>query len=218
MTTTTGSIQLWQQDQLQWIREEGLAEIKVAEFVELPERKAVAAGLGEDSETFAQRVHRQLLEAQDFPQYATRFVKRFVTGSYDSVSSSAAPAANTNETTIVRDTFGFRKVLVVATARGKVYGIDSANGEVLWSRVFGLGWAAEVGARIFPVKIFTTRTVSDGETPQVVLVTQRRANNVRILHAIYIRYTHRLAGSRRYRALPYRRSDRRGVYRRLVVR
>ena len=36
LTTSTGAVQLWQQDQLQWTREEGLADIRVAELVELP--------------------------------------------------------------------------------------------------------------------------------------------------------------------------------------
>lgn len=161
---------------MQWSREEGLSDIKVAEFVELPERKLVEAQLEED-EGFAQRVRRQLTEARDFPSYAVHFVNRFVTGSYDSVSASVATPIN-ETAPLARDAFGFRKVLVVATARGKIYGLDSANGEVLWSRVFGLGWAAEVGARIVPLKIFTVKTVSDGETPQVVVVTQRKANNV----------------------------------------
>ncbi|KIP12195.1 hypothetical protein PHLGIDRAFT_62449 [Phlebiopsis gigantea 11061_1 CR5-6] len=174
LATTTGALQLWQHDQLQWTREEGLADVKLAEFVELPERKLAETHVGED-ETFAQRVRRQLAEARGFPAYAASFARRFVTGSYETVSASAAPA--NDSAPLVRDAFGFRKVLVVVTARGKVYGLDSASGDVLWSRVFGLGWAAEVGARIVPLKIFTLRTVGDGETPQVVIVAQRKANN-----------------------------------------
>jgi hypothetical protein len=49
--------------------------------------------------------------------------------------------------------------------------------------MFGHGWAAEVGARVVPVRLFVTRGVGDGEGeggPQVVLVTQRRAENVRV--------------------------------------
>ncbi|TFY63636.1 hypothetical protein EVJ58_g3135 [Rhodofomes roseus] len=156
LTTTTGAIQLWQHDRLQWAREEGLADMKVAELVELPERK--------------------ITTSQNFPQYAANFVRRFVTGSYASASSSAAPSANASEP-LARDEFGFRKMIVAATAHGKLYGIDSANGAVLWSRVFGLGWAAEIGGQVIPVKMFVTRTVSDGDAPQVVLVTQRKASN-----------------------------------------
>ncbi|KAH9886661.1 DUF1620-domain-containing protein [Cubamyces lactineus] len=175
LTTSTGAVQLWQHDKLQWTREEGLSDIRVAEMVELPERK-VAAHAGVENETFGTRLRRQLTDAQDFPQYAANFVRRFVTGSYASVSASVAPSANTTEPPS-RDAFGFRKVIVAVTSYGKVYGIDSANGDVLWSRVFGLGWAAQVGGQIIPAKLFVTRTVSDGETPQVVIVTQRKANN-----------------------------------------
>ncbi|GBE86822.1 hypothetical protein SCP_1000640 [Sparassis crispa] len=176
LTTSTGAVQLWQQDQLHWTREEALSDIRVAEFVELPERKIIAALGREEEETFMARLVRQTSEAQDFPQYAINFVKRFVTGSYASVSSSVASPTNASEP-LSRDTFGLRKIIVVATPYGKVYGIDSANGEIVWSRVFGLGWAAEVGGHILPVKLFVTRTVSDGDSPQVVLITQRRASN-----------------------------------------
>ena len=119
----------------------------------------------------------EIESGQDFPQYAANFVRRFVTGSYATVSASVAAPANASEP-LSRDAFGFRKVIVAATPYGKLYGIDSANGEVLWSRVFGLGWAAQVGGQIIPAKLFVTRTVNDGESPQVVLVTQRKANNV----------------------------------------
>ncbi|KZT08987.1 DUF1620-domain-containing protein [Laetiporus sulphureus 93-53] len=176
VTTSTGAVQLWHHDQLQWIREEGLADIKVAELVELPERKAIAAHIREENETFVDRLIRQLSEAQDFPEYAVNFARRFVTGSYASVSSSVAPLANASEP-LSRDTFGFRKVIIAATPYGKLYGIDSANGEILWSRIFGLGWATQIGGQIIPVKMFTTRTVNDGDTPQVVLITQRKASN-----------------------------------------
>ena len=90
------------------------------------------------------------------------FVRRFVTGSYASVTASVASSANASEP-LSRDEFGFRKVIVAATSHGKLYGIDSANGQVLWSRVFGLGWAAQVGGQIIPAKMFVTRTVHDGE-------------------------------------------------------
>ncbi|KAI0686950.1 hypothetical protein BC835DRAFT_1408443 [Cytidiella melzeri] len=178
VSTSTGGLQLWQQDQLQWSREEGLVDIRAAEFVELPERQVIASGINQEAETFLERLQRQITEARDFPQYIAHFVNRFVTGSYESVSGPIVPISKTNDTiALVRDAFGFRKIIIAATSRGKVYGIDSSSGEIIWSRVFGLGWAAEVGGQIFPVKVFTTRTVGDGDSPQVVLVTQRKASN-----------------------------------------
>ena len=113
---------------------------------------------------------------KNLPQYLANFARRFATGSYATVSASAA--SSSAEDTPMRDAFGFRQIIVAATSYGKLYGIDSSNGRVLWSRMLGLGWAANIGGTNIPVKMFVTRTVSDPEGPQVVLVTQRRADNV----------------------------------------
>jgi ER membrane protein complex subunit 1 len=48
--------------------------------------------------------------------------------------------------------------IVAGTAHGKVFGIGSSNGEIVWSRVFGLGWAGEIGGRVVPVKLFVIKT------------------------------------------------------------
>ncbi|KAG1773685.1 hypothetical protein EV702DRAFT_559870 [Suillus placidus] len=175
LTTTTGSIQLWQHDKMQWVREEALASIQVAEFVELPEKKVVMSHAVMDEEGYFERLQRQLSDAKNLPQYLANFARRFATGSYATVTTSAA--SSSAEDTLTRDAFGFRQIIVAATPYGKLFGIDSSNGRVLWSRVLGLGWAAKVGGTIFPTKMFVTRTVSDLEGPQIVLVTQRRADN-----------------------------------------
>jgi hypothetical protein len=47
--------------------------------------------------------------------------------------------------------------------------------------MLGLGWAAQVGAQIIPVKLFVVQAVAGGGFPEVVLVAQRRANNVLFL-------------------------------------
>jgi hypothetical protein len=64
MTTTTGAIQLWQGDIVQWTREEGLSALQLAEMVELPERKIIAAGIINQEETVIERVRRQLVDAK----------------------------------------------------------------------------------------------------------------------------------------------------------
>jgi hypothetical protein len=115
---------------------------------------------------------------QNFPEYLVNFVRRFATGSYESASSYVAPSAQTGP--LSRDAFGFRQIIVAASPIGKVFGIDSSNGNVIWSRVLGLGWAAEVGGVVIPLKMFVVRTVSDGGSPEVVLVTQRKADNVSV--------------------------------------
>ena len=127
---------------------------------------------------------------QNFPRFLVSFARRFVTGSYASTRSvpsshSSPKSSNPAEQLLSRDTFGFRQVIVAGTTLGKVFGIDSSNGEIVWSRAFGLGWAGEIGGRVVPVKLFVTKTVADGGDPEVVIVTQRRAVNVRLLY-LYI--------------------------------
>jgi ER membrane protein complex subunit 1 len=61
ITTSSGSLQLWQQSDLKWIREEGLANIVAADFVGLPEAEAVGA---EGEESFVGRIRRQIRDAQ----------------------------------------------------------------------------------------------------------------------------------------------------------
>ena len=102
------------------------------------------------------------------------FVKRFATASYASVS-----AAISHDSGLYRDEFGFKKIIVAATQHGKIFGIDSSNGHVVWSRILGLGPVAGVGGVIFPVKMFVVKTVLDGEVPQVVLLTARHGFDVR---------------------------------------
>ena len=181
------------EDKLQWTREESLSTIAVAEFVELPERKAVQSIA--ERESFLGRVLRHISDAQvgyflpespsdmltrvshyqSFPQYLVGFVKRFATGSYASVS-----AAISHDSGLHRDEFGFKKIIVAATEHGKIFGIDSSNGHIVWSRVLGLGSVAGVGGSITPVKMFTVKTVSDGEVPQIALLTVLRGFDVRI--------------------------------------
>lgn len=195
-------MQLWSQGELKWVREESLANIAVAEFAELPER-ASESSVDITGKGFLARITRQLVLAQvcifllnmkpihklmmlqDLPQFLVSFAKRFVTGSYASTHSVplSPKSSNSTEPLLSRDTFGFRQIIVAGTANGKVFGIDSSNGEIVWSRVFGLGWAGEIGGRVVPVKLFVTKTVADGGDPEVVIVTQRRADNVRLLYA-----------------------------------
>lgn len=63
MTSATGVLQLWQHDREQWTREEGLAEIAVAGFVELPEAESSTSHLNSD-ESFSTRLTRQISDAK----------------------------------------------------------------------------------------------------------------------------------------------------------
>jgi hypothetical protein len=199
VTTSTGAVQLWQGNIVQWTREEGLSRLQVAEMVELPEQKTMAAHAVDERDTFVERIRRQLTDAkvrfwqlhvwaqldsvcQGLHLYIINFVKRFVIGPQASTHKRALPTSEKELALdpLTRDAFGFRQVIVTANDLGKIYGLDSTSGAVLWSRILGLGWAAQIGGEILPSKLFVIRTIADGGFPEVVLVTQRRASNVRL--------------------------------------
>ncbi|KAJ7114097.1 hypothetical protein C8R44DRAFT_676555 [Mycena epipterygia] len=173
VTTSTGAIQFWEQDQLVWSREEALAAIDLAAFVELPVPERVAR-VGVDGESFVTRLIRQIGDAKDFPEYAAAFAQRFVTGTPP--REEVVVSAHNHTASLSRDAFGFKQVLVAATAYGSVFGLDTASGTVLWTRVLGLGWAGDgVGGKVKPVKIFVVNGKGDGK--DVVLIAQRKATN-----------------------------------------
>ena len=64
LTTTTGDVQLWQGDIVQWTREEGLSRLQVAEMAELPERKTIASHITGQDESFVGRAKRQLADVK----------------------------------------------------------------------------------------------------------------------------------------------------------
>ncbi|KAJ7147635.1 DUF1620-domain-containing protein [Mycena crocata] len=173
ISTSTGAIQAWEEDEMLWGREEALAYIDVAAFVELPLPERVAR-VGVDGESFFTRLTRQIGDAKDFPAYAAAFAERFVTGAPP--REEVVVSAHNQTAALTRDAFGFKQVLVAATAYGSVFGLDTASGAVLWTRVFGLGWAGDgVGGKVKAVKIFVVDGEGDGK--DVVLIAQRQATN-----------------------------------------
>ncbi|KAF8577387.1 DUF1620-domain-containing protein [Ramaria rubella] len=165
-TTSTGALQLWQQDEVQWTREESLAEIKNVEFVDLPEKKVAHDALG--NQNFLARLIRQAGNAKSFPAYAAAFGRRFLTGSYTTGKITGKEV----DGSLWRDAFGFRKLLVASTSTGKVFGIDTARGNILWSRLLVEG---SDGGTVEPFKMFVTATVSDGKQPEIVLLAHRQS-------------------------------------------
>ncbi len=64
LTTQSGSIQQWKQEQNIWTREESLTEVIVADVVELPEGTVSQTVLEDRTETFFERLSRQIGDLQ----------------------------------------------------------------------------------------------------------------------------------------------------------
>ncbi|KAG9308090.1 hypothetical protein JVU11DRAFT_12603 [Chiua virens] len=202
IVTSTGSLQLWDHDVLQWVREEALATVQTATVIELPPtREEVLGGVGAGGtrESFWNKIVRQVKDIKNPPHYIVHFVTRFVTGSYASPSSPISLASSVPSTFTIphfvpphfpdalaalRDTFSFRQLLITSTAHGKIFALDTSTGAIVWSRILGLGWARQVGGRIVPVKAVVVRSVETGTEEcvpearkEIALITQRVADD-----------------------------------------
>ncbi|KAF8439746.1 DUF1620-domain-containing protein [Boletus edulis BED1] len=210
LVTSTGSLQLWDRNVLQWVREESLATVQTVTIVELPptREEVIGAGVGGKSESFWSKIARQIGDTKNLPHYIIHFVTRFVTGSYATPSSPislarSGPSTSTlphlfpnrspaSPETLVRDPFSFRQLLIASTAHGKLFALDTSTGAIVWSRILGLGWARKVGGRIAPAKAFMVRKTETGGgngVPEgqegIALITQRIADNTLVDTVIF---------------------------------
>ncbi|KFY11751.1 hypothetical protein V492_04276 [Pseudogymnoascus sp. VKM F-4246] len=116
-----------------WARAEGLSGSVAAAFAEIPEEETLAEALDAEAhsnplQAYFHRLARHVSELQYLPDYLQQLPKRVV--------SSLLPGDSTPASTSVlaRDGFGFRKLVIAATERGRVYCLDTATkGAIVWS-------------------------------------------------------------------------------------
>ena len=114
-----------------WIRPESLAGVVAAAWAEIPVEEDLAKELAVESHNnilsaYIHRVKRHVRDLKDFPAWIQNIPSRII-GSFTGDSSGIQDA------TLRRDSFGFRKVLIVATEKGRVMAIDAgAQGAIFW--------------------------------------------------------------------------------------
>ena len=115
-----------------WTRPEGLTGAVAAAWAEIPENEALARILEEEAHTnplsaFVHRVRRHLDDAQHLPDYLANLPKRIL-------SSILGTELGAKTDGLSRDMFGFSKLAILATGRGRLYGLDFGNsGRIVWS-------------------------------------------------------------------------------------
>ncbi|CAK7236627.1 hypothetical protein SCUCBS95973_009671 [Sporothrix curviconia] len=133
-----------------WSRPEGLTGGVVAVLVDRPESDQLVRALEEEEArsplaAYVHRVQRHFDDLEHLPAYLQSVpgkLLRSVLG-----SGSAGDAA----TTPVADAFGFHKLAILATRRGRLYALDAASpGAVLWNTK-----AVDVGAPWTPWEVKT---------------------------------------------------------------
>lgn len=103
---------------VKWKRNEALAYIKSAVFADVPASIIASESLPAAGGVIGAIVSRTARHLANIPHALNSIF-------------SAGPAKTSHE--LVRDPFNLRKILVVAAAGGKILGLDTADGSVIWS-------------------------------------------------------------------------------------
>ncbi|XP_029161247.1 ER membrane protein complex subunit 1 isoform X2 [Nylanderia fulva] len=117
------SIALLQHNKLVWAREEALASIVAVEIIELPmsDGDQVIETEFDQKERdvlsmFLRRITSQINQARAFFQTIL----------------DLGPQQSNQRIDLVRDKFGLHKMIVAVTSAGKLYGIETRRGEIIW--------------------------------------------------------------------------------------
>ncbi|CAD1469229.1 unnamed protein product, partial [Heterotrigona itama] len=124
------SVALLQHNKLIWAREEALASIVAVEIIELP-----MSDRDQEIETEFDQKERDVLSMM-FRRVGSQLkqVKTFLQSIL-----SLTPQQSNQRMDLVRDKFGLHKMIVLVTSAGKLYGIETRKGEIIWQlRVRGI--------------------------------------------------------------------------------
>lgn len=122
---------LLQNGNLGWSRPEGLSAGVAAAWAEIPESEDLVKTLEAEAHdnplsAYIHRVKRHFDDLQYLPGFLSSIPERLL-GSILGTEAS-------KKTTLSRDTFGFNKIIVLATRRGRLYGLNAGNqGKMIWT-------------------------------------------------------------------------------------
>ncbi|KAJ3499031.1 hypothetical protein NLG97_g661 [Lecanicillium saksenae] len=116
-----------------WARHEGLSGSVAAVWAEIPEQENLAKVLAGEVDTnpitaYVNRVVRHIDDLQYLPGYLAS-----IPGNILASIAGDEPTSSTGS--LYADVFGFNKIVVLVTRRGRFYGLDTGNkGAVLWTK------------------------------------------------------------------------------------
>lgn len=111
--------------ELGWTRPEGMTGAVAATFAELPKSEGLAKSLEEEAhsnplQAYIHRVNRHVDDLQYLPDYLAAIPQRLISSVFGTDVTSKGDK-------LVRDSFGFHKLVILATRRGRVYALDAGN-------------------------------------------------------------------------------------------
>ncbi|XP_076226646.1 ER membrane protein complex subunit 1 isoform X2 [Nomia melanderi] len=167
------SVALLQHNKLIWAREEALASIVAVEIIELPmsdREQAIETEFDQKERDVLSMMIRRV--SSQFKQ-AKAFFQSIL---------SITPQPSNQRTDLVRDKFGLHKMIVLVTSTGKLYGIETRKGEIIWQlrvpsikgfvkRSNAIVLYVQRGSRHFPYPPQCTLLAEDKDTEQGVIYT-----------------------------------------------
>ncbi|KAI6250633.1 ER membrane protein complex subunit 1 [Erysiphe necator] len=115
-----------------WVRYEGLSGAVAAEWAEIPGKGNLVATLHAEAHSsvihaYSHRVKRHFHDLRFLPQYLQDIPKRIL-------GSILSTELATKSEGLIRDKFGFNKIVLLATLRGDIYALESnKKGSIVWS-------------------------------------------------------------------------------------
>jgi len=116
-----------------WSRPEGMTAGAAATFAEIPEGLDLVRSLEQEAhsnplEAYIHRVKRHVNDLQYLPAYLSAIPSRVMS----SILGTDVPA---HAGRLTRDSFGFHKLVILASKRGMLYGLDIGNhGNIVWQK------------------------------------------------------------------------------------
>ncbi|XP_014599099.1 PREDICTED: ER membrane protein complex subunit 1 isoform X1 [Polistes canadensis] len=124
------TIALLQHNKLVWAREEALAKIVAVEIIELPmsDRDQAIETEFDQKESIDVDISWDVLSMM-LRRIVSQFnqAKAFIQSMLDLV-----PQQSNQRTDLVRDKFSLHKMIVAVTSAGKIFGIETRKGEIIW--------------------------------------------------------------------------------------
>lgn len=133
LTLPSGDWELVQNNNRAWTRPESIAGVINAAWAEIPAQKSLAEELAVEghSSVLEAYLHRLRRHARDIAQFLPLWLEALPDRVMRSISGDQPPS---EEQRLDRDTFGFNKIVLLATERGRLIALDTGNqGRVIWN-------------------------------------------------------------------------------------
>ncbi|KAL8830335.1 MAG: hypothetical protein Q9191_001495 [Dirinaria sp. TL-2023a] len=133
LTLPSGDWELVQNGNRAWTRPESIAGVVNAAWAEIPAQESLAEELAAEghSSVLEAYLHRLKRHARDITQYLPSWVEALPDRVMRSISGHLPPS---KEPRLYRDTFGFNKIILLATERGRLIALDTGNqGRAIWN-------------------------------------------------------------------------------------